>query len=149
MREETSSSFRWRPTLSSQQKLRNKMKELFAVILRHGTAWQASRSLEEQEDWEAHRCFMNALEEEGFVMLGGPLEGDGRGSSYTPRDDPGRDRRSTLGRSVAPAGPSSRKPSYAVGTAIRLAAVSRLVTQSRRHSLSQPLRCNRSSGRRS
>jgi uncharacterized protein YciI len=31
--------------------------------------------LEEQEDWEAHRCFMNALEEEGFVMLGGPLEG--------------------------------------------------------------------------
>lgn len=75
MREETSSSFRWRATLSSQQKLRNKMKELFAVILRHGTAWQASRSLEEQEDWEAHRCFMNALEEEGFVMLGGPLEG--------------------------------------------------------------------------
>ena len=31
--------------------------------------------MEEQEDWEAHRCFMNALEEEGFVMLGGPLEG--------------------------------------------------------------------------
>ncbi len=51
------------------------MKELFAVILIHGTAWQASRSLEEQEDWEAHRSFMNALEKEGFVLLGGPLKG--------------------------------------------------------------------------
>ncbi len=51
------------------------MKELFAVILNHGTAWQASRSLEEQEYWEAHRSFMNALEKEGFVVLGGPLKG--------------------------------------------------------------------------
>jgi len=51
------------------------MKELFAVILSYGNAWQASRSLEEQEDWEAHRSFMNALENEGFVVLGGPLEG--------------------------------------------------------------------------
>src|SRR6266566_1537984 len=72
MREQTSSSFRWRLTLSWQQNLRNKMKELFAVILNHGTAWQASRSLEEQQDWEAHRSFMNALEKEGFVVLGGP-----------------------------------------------------------------------------
>jgi len=47
------------------------MKELFAVILSHGNAWQASRSLEEQQDWEAHRSFMNALENEGFVVLGG------------------------------------------------------------------------------
>jgi uncharacterized protein YciI len=30
---------------------------------------------EEQEDWEAHRSFMNTLEKEGFVVLGGPLEG--------------------------------------------------------------------------
>ena len=51
------------------------MKELFAVILSYGNAWQASRSLKEQEDWEAHRSFMNALEKEGFVVLGGPLEG--------------------------------------------------------------------------
>ena len=41
------------------------------MILNHGAAWQASRSLEEQEDWEAHRSFMNALENEGFVVLGG------------------------------------------------------------------------------
>jgi hypothetical protein len=32
-------------------------------------------SLEGQEDWDAHASFMNALEAEGFVVLGGPLEG--------------------------------------------------------------------------
>jgi uncharacterized protein YciI len=31
--------------------------------------------MESQEDWEAHASFMNALEKEGFVVLGGPLEG--------------------------------------------------------------------------
>ncbi|MFY9529046.1 MAG: hypothetical protein WAR24_09050 [Candidatus Acidiferrales bacterium] len=30
--------------------------------------------MEGQEDWNAH-AFMNALESEGFVVLGGPLEG--------------------------------------------------------------------------
>jgi hypothetical protein len=28
------------------------MKRLFAVIRSHGAAWQASRSMEDQEDWE-------------------------------------------------------------------------------------------------
>jgi uncharacterized protein YciI len=51
------------------------MKRLFAVIRSHGPAWQASRSMEDQEDWGAHASFMNALEKEGFVLLGGPLEG--------------------------------------------------------------------------
>jgi len=51
------------------------MKQLFAVIRTRGAAWQASRALEDQEDWEAHASFMNALEEEGFIVLGGPLEG--------------------------------------------------------------------------
>jgi uncharacterized protein YciI len=51
------------------------MKRLFAVIRSHGAAWRASRSMEDQEDWEAHVSFMNALEKEGFVLLGGPFEG--------------------------------------------------------------------------
>jgi hypothetical protein len=51
------------------------MKQLFAVIRSRGPAWQASRSLEAQEDWDAHAFFMTALEKEGFVVLGGPLEG--------------------------------------------------------------------------
>jgi len=51
------------------------MKQLFAVIRTRGPAWQASRSMEDQEDWDAHASFMTALEKEGFVVLGGPLEG--------------------------------------------------------------------------
>jgi hypothetical protein len=31
--------------------------------------------MEQQDDWDAHASFMNALVREGFVVLGGPLEG--------------------------------------------------------------------------
>ena len=31
--------------------------------------------MEGQADWAAHASFMNALAKEGFVILGGPLEG--------------------------------------------------------------------------
>jgi hypothetical protein len=48
---------------------------LFVVIRSHGAAWVDSRSLEAQEDWEGHASFMNALQKDGFVVLGGPLEG--------------------------------------------------------------------------
>ena len=51
------------------------MKQLFAVIRSRGPAWRASRPLEAQEAWDAHASFMNALQREGFVVLGGPLEG--------------------------------------------------------------------------
>ena len=51
------------------------MKRLFVVIRSHGAGWRASRSMEDQEDWQAHASFMNTLEKEGFVLLGGPLEG--------------------------------------------------------------------------
>ncbi len=51
------------------------MKQLFAVIRGRGVAWQASRPLEEQEAWDSHAAFMDSLEAEGFVILGGPLEG--------------------------------------------------------------------------
>lgn len=51
------------------------MKRLFVVMLNRGAAYQSARPLEAQRDWEAHRSFMNALEQERFVLLGGPLEG--------------------------------------------------------------------------
>ena len=51
------------------------MKRLFAVIRSRGPAWKAGRPLEEQADWIAHASFMDALTAEGFVVLGGPLEG--------------------------------------------------------------------------
>jgi len=48
---------------------------LFAAILERGPAYQASKPLEGQMEWQAHRGFMNSLVDEGFVVLGGPLEG--------------------------------------------------------------------------
>jgi uncharacterized protein YciI len=50
---------------------------LFAVIREAGEAWDYSRSLREQEGWDAHARFMDGLTESGIVVLGGPL-GDGR-----------------------------------------------------------------------
>jgi len=51
------------------------MAQLFAVIRTRGPAWQGSQPLEGQPDWAGHASFMNALAKEGFVVLGGPLEG--------------------------------------------------------------------------
>jgi len=48
---------------------------VFAVIRTRGPAWQDGRRLEDQVDWPTHASFMNALAKEGFVVLGGPLEG--------------------------------------------------------------------------
>jgi uncharacterized protein len=48
----------------------------FAVTTESGPAWDGTRSMREQEQWAEHATFMNALAEERFVVLGGPL-GDG------------------------------------------------------------------------
>jgi uncharacterized protein YciI len=48
---------------------------LFAVIRTQGAAWKRSVPLEGQPDWDAHASFMNGLQKEGFIVLGGPLEG--------------------------------------------------------------------------
>ena len=47
---------------------------LFAVIRTRGGACRPSASLENQPNWEAHASFMNGLQQEGFVVLGGPLD---------------------------------------------------------------------------
>ncbi len=51
------------------------MKRLFVAILERGPGYQLGRPLEAQHDWEPHRVFMTTLEDERFVVLGGPLEG--------------------------------------------------------------------------
>lgn len=51
------------------------MPRLFAVTRSRGPAWDPTRSMEAQDDWPAHAVFMNALHRDGFVLLGGPLEG--------------------------------------------------------------------------
>jgi uncharacterized protein YciI len=53
---------------------RDVVPDLFMVIRRYGPPYAPGRPLEEQQDWEAHRAFMNALEAERLVRLGGPLE---------------------------------------------------------------------------
>ena len=49
--------------------------KLFAVIRTRGAGWNDSQPLEGQQDWRLHADFMNALAAEGFVLLGGPLQG--------------------------------------------------------------------------
>jgi uncharacterized protein YciI len=50
------------------------MQRLFVVLRTRGPAWNESGSLEEQAGWSAHAAFMDALVDDGFVVLGGPLE---------------------------------------------------------------------------
>ena len=47
---------------------------IFAVTTAHGPEWDAARPPERQADWEAHADFMNALEAEGVVLIGGTLD---------------------------------------------------------------------------
>jgi uncharacterized protein YciI len=52
---------------------------MFLVEVRQsGPEWDASKPMEEQSRWEAHASFMDGLTEEGFIVLGGPLSGEGR-----------------------------------------------------------------------
>lgn len=51
------------------------MKRLFFVLRTRGASWNRESALEEQDGWSEHADFMNGLAEEGFIVLGGPLEG--------------------------------------------------------------------------
>jgi hypothetical protein len=51
------------------------MPRIFAVTRTRGPAFNPALPLEQQDDWRGHANFMNALHDEGFVLLGGPLEG--------------------------------------------------------------------------
>ena len=43
------------------------------VVTQSGPSWRAGLPLEEQSGWEDHAAFMDALVEQGFIVLGGPL----------------------------------------------------------------------------
>jgi uncharacterized protein YciI len=52
--------------------------DYFLVERAKGPAWDHARRRREQDGWDAHAAFMDALAEEGVVVLGGPVgEGDG------------------------------------------------------------------------
>jgi uncharacterized protein YciI len=48
----------------------------FAVRLVHGPGWDPSRQTRDQDRWAEHAAFMDALVDDGFIILGGPV-GDG------------------------------------------------------------------------
>ena len=47
---------------------------LFAVTLSRGPGWNPELAMEEQPEWEAHAALMDAMDAEGFVVIGGPLD---------------------------------------------------------------------------
>jgi uncharacterized protein YciI len=52
---------------------------MFHVVLsRSGPEWDLSKPLEEQSGWAEHAAFMDALVDEGFLVLGGPLDDEVR-----------------------------------------------------------------------
>lgn len=48
----------------------------FAVRLERGGPSDWSRDLHEQDGWNEHAHFMNALVDDGFIILGGPVAGE-------------------------------------------------------------------------
>ena len=48
---------------------------MFLVVLRRaGPDWDPSKPMEEQAGWNGHAAFMDQLVDDGFLVLGGPLE---------------------------------------------------------------------------
>ncbi|MGA8711225.1 MAG: YciI family protein [Thermoplasmata archaeon] len=48
----------------------------FVVLNEQGPAWVPSRPMRDQERWNEHAAYVNALVREGFVVMAGPV-GDG------------------------------------------------------------------------
>ena len=46
----------------------------FVMINEQGPGWEPKRAMREQKGWTEHANFMDALETEHFVVLGGPLK---------------------------------------------------------------------------
>lgn len=47
----------------------------FVVELHNGPGYDPGRDRRKQEQWDEHAAFMDALVDDGFVVLGGPLGG--------------------------------------------------------------------------
>ena len=62
---------------------------MFLVVLRQsGPEFDRSRPLEEQSGWSEHAAFMDALVDDGFVVLGGPIGDADRVLVVVEADDP-------------------------------------------------------------
>jgi uncharacterized protein YciI len=47
--------------------------DYYLVKLARGSAWDHARGRREQDGWDEHAAFMDALTEEGVIVLGGPV----------------------------------------------------------------------------
>jgi hypothetical protein len=67
------------------------MQRVFAVLRSRGPAWDDSRPLEGQTGWAEHAAFMDALFDQRFAALVGPLEDtrDARRARGATRGEPG------------------------------------------------------------
>ena len=45
----------------------------FVVVRERSFAWNWSLPMRDQDAWDAHAAFMDALASEGFIVAGGPL----------------------------------------------------------------------------
>jgi hypothetical protein len=59
--------------------------------------WDTAKPLVEQSRWDEHAAFMNGLVEDGFIVLGGTLDGDERAVLVVDADSE-ESVRSTLAR---------------------------------------------------
>jgi uncharacterized protein YciI len=52
---------------------------MFLIIVRRsGPQWDRAKPLEQQSGWTDHAAFMDALVDDGFIVLGGPLADEER-----------------------------------------------------------------------
>ena len=49
------------------------MPMFLVTVVRSGPEWDRSQPLEGQSGWDEHAAFMDALVDDGFIVLGGPL----------------------------------------------------------------------------
>lgn len=50
-----------------------RLKKTFVIFFAPGTAWIAGKTSREQPYWTEHAAFMDALLEDGIVIMGGPF----------------------------------------------------------------------------
>ena len=50
-------------------------RELYLVRVERGGPWDWAKDMRQQEQWTEHAHFMNALVDDGVILLGGPVEG--------------------------------------------------------------------------
>ena len=62
---------------------------MYLVVLRRaGPEWDRAKPMEEQSGWDDHAAFMDQLVDDGFLVLGGPLEDDVRTAHAVEAESP-------------------------------------------------------------